>query len=196
MSLILASKSKARQNMLKNAGIDFESYPANLDEENIIKNLQNKNASPENIALTLAQEKALFVSKKFENNYIIGSDQLLSMNRKIYSKAKTKEEAIDRLLEFQGKEHCLTSAVAVAKAGKIIWHKTETAILKMKSMDRQDIEKYSKIADNTLTSCVGCYAIEEAGIRLFEGIKGDYFTVLGMPLLPLLNFLESEGVLS
>jgi septum formation protein len=193
--LILASKSKSRQDMLSNAGICFKSLPADLNEENIIEKLEKEGASSGNISLCLAKEKALYISKQNLQEYVIGSDQVLSMNEKIYSKAKNKQEAIERLMEFQGKEHFLTSAVCVAKGGEVLWHKTDAVALKMKSLNLQDIEKYSEIAGDTLTSCVGCYAIEGAGIRLFSEIRGDYFTILGMPLLPLLNYLDGEGTL-
>jgi septum formation protein len=194
MGLILASQSSARQNMLCNAGINFKSIPADLDEEKIINDLLNEGASSGNIATTLAKEKALSISKINLEDYIIGSDQVLSMDEKIYSKVKTKEEAIKRLLEFQGKEHFLTSSVAVARAGKILWHKMDAVALKMKPMSHQDIEKYAENVGDVLISCVGCYAIESLGIRLFKEIRGDFFTILGMPLLPLLNFLEKERV--
>jgi septum formation protein len=196
MMLILASKSKARQDMLKNAGVDFKSIPADLNEEALIKELEKEGASSGNMALCLAKEKAIYISKQYPKNYVIGSDQILSMDEEIYSKANDKQEAIERLMEFQGKEHFLTSAVCVARGGEAIWHKTDAVALKMKALSRQDIEKYSKIAGDVLTSCVGCYAIEGAGIRLFNDIRGDYFTILGMPLLPLLNYLDNEGAIS
>lgn len=196
MKIILASQSYARQTMLQNAGVEFKSIPADLDEAQIIQNLEKEKASVGDIALSLAKEKALHISKNYPDQYIIGSDQVLSMNDKLYSKAKDRQEAIDRLMEFQGQEHFLTASVAVAKAGDVLWHKTDAAALKMKSLTRQDIEKYSEIAGDALTSCVGCYAIEGAGIRLFRDIRGDYFTIMGMPLMPLLNYLDAEGVLS
>ena len=194
--IILASKSEARKEMLKNAGIDFKTTPANLDEETILKSMQKEGASSGNIALRLAKEKATHVSKNHPEKYIIGSDQVLSMDDNIYSKAKNEEEAKERLFEFQGQDHFLTSAVCVVRDGQDIWHKTDAACLKMKAMNRQDIDKYSKIAGKALTDCVGCYALESVGIRLFENIRGDYFTILGMPLLPLLGFLDQEGLLS
>ena len=200
MALILASKSAARIAMLKNAGVKFESIPADLDEEKIIAELKKGGASATNIARRLSEEKALYISnttsKENPEDYIIGSDQVLSMNEIIYSKAQRIEEAKERLMEFQGKEHYLISGVCVAKGGKVLWHKTDAAALKMKEIDSQAIDKYIKIAGDALTACVGCYAIEGAGIRLFDDIRGDYFTILGMPLLPLIKFLESEGALS
>lgn len=196
MSLILASQSSARKTMLKNAGVDFTAMPADLDEEKIIDDLLKQDASVGNIATTLAKQKALFVSKNNLEKYIIGSDQVLSIDEKIFFKAKTKKEAVELLLEFQGKEHFLTSSVAVAKNNEVLWHKTDAVALKMKPMTRQAIEKYAQNAGDVLTSCVGCYAIEGLGIRLFDDIRGDHFTIMGMPLLQLLKYLEGEGAIS
>lgn len=195
-NVILASGSKARQSMLRNAGLEFEIQPANINEEKIMLELISDGASSGNISLRLAREKAKFISDKNPDQYIIGSDQVLSMNDQIYSKAKNKNEALERLNDFQGNEHFLTSAVCVFKDGEDLWHKTDAAALKMKALNSQDIEKYSKIAGNDLTDCVGCYALESVGVRLFDSIRGDFFTILGMPLLPLLNFLDNEGLLS
>ena len=194
--IILASGSHARQQMLSNAGIDFDIIPAAVDEERILTKMQNDGASSGNITLRLAKEKALEVSKKNPDKYIIGADQVLSMKDKIYNKAKSQKEARGRLLEFQGQDHFLTSAVCVMKEGKDLWHKIDAAALKMKSMDSQAIDKYIEIAGDEVISCVGCYALESVGVRLFEDIRGDFFTILGMPLLPLLGFLDREGLLS
>lgn len=194
--IILASGSAARQSMLKNAGLEFNITPADIDEEKIISTLQETGASASNIALTLAQEKARAISLQNNEAYVIGSDQLLSMDDVFFSKAKNRAEARQRLESFAGNEHFLTSAVCVMKGGQDIWHKVDAAALQMKPLSAQALDKYIEIAGDTLTHCVGCYALEGAGIRLFRSIRGDYFTILGMPLLPLLNFLEGEGVIS
>ena len=193
--IILASKSRARKTMLENAGIDFDCLPADIDEEKIIEELTSSGASSGNIALNLAREKAMVISKKNPEKIIIGSDQVLSMNDKVYSKVENKEEAKIRLMEFQGREHYLTSAVCAVKNGENLWHKTDVAALKMKALDDRAIDKYIEIAGDDLVSCVGCYAVEGVGIRLFESIRGDFFTIMGMPLLPLLKFLDNEKVL-
>lgn len=190
-NIVLASKSMARQTMLRNAGIEFESVPANIDEEII----QNKGGDPVNIAETLAKQKALHVSQNNAAAYIIGSDQVLSMNNKIYAKANNKQEARARLKEFSGNEHCLHSSVAVVKNSEILFIHTETATLKMKNLSDNALDDYIENAGDVLTYCVGCYAIEGRGVRLFQAIKGDFFTIMGMPLLPLLNFLDNEGAI-
>lgn len=181
--------------MLKKAGVDFVSLPADIDEEKILKKMQSDGQSMENIALELAQQKAIVVSKNNPDAYIIGSDQILSIDGEIYSKAKDKNEAKERLLDFQGRTHFLISAVCVVKDGQVIWNYSDTASLQMRSLTGQDIDKYIELAGHVVTDCVGCYALEGIGIRLFSDIKGDFFTILGMPLLPLLNFLQEKEVL-
>jgi len=192
-SIILASGSSARQEMLKNAGVNFETIPADIDEEKILKSMNENNYSVDDIALSLAKEKSLSIKK--QDKYIIGSDQILSLDGKLFSKAENKNEAREKLLKFSNKEHQLTSSVCVTKNDKIIWHSTHTANLKMKNLTSSIIDDYIENAGDDIYNCVGCYALERTGVRLFEDIQGDYFTILGMPLLPLLNFLDTEGLL-
>ncbi len=191
--LILASGSAARQNMLSQAGYSFDIIAADIDEEKIIENLIKEKESIGDISTHLANAKAKFVSKKHSDKYIIGSDQLLYIGDKVYSKAKNKLEAQERLKEFQGKTHTLNSAVSVYKNGENLFSFKDEANLTMKLMSAVEIESYCDNAGDILTSCVGCYALESPGIRLFKDIKGDYFTILGMPLLPLIQFLDNEG---
>lgn len=190
--LILASNSEARQKMLKNAGYDFDIIPADLDEEQIIEDAKKTNTL-EYMSLVLAEEKAKAVSLKFPKNFVVGSDQTLIFRKQICSKVKTKEEAIERLNLLQGRVHYLNSGVAVYKDGEKLFTFNESAELKMRKMTADDIKIYCNFAGEILTNCVGCYALEGYGIRLFEEVDGDYFTILGMPLLPLSNFLDNEG---
>ncbi len=191
--LVLASGSTARQQMLKNAGYDFDVIPASIDEEKIINALIEKKENIKNISKFLANEKAKSVSKKHPDKYIVSSDQVLYMNDKIYSKVKNNIEAKDRLSFFQGKTHKLNSAVSVYKNEEEVFSFSDEASLEMKQMSESEIENYCHKTGDILTSCVGCYALEGLGIRLFQEIEGDYFTILGMPLLPLIQFLDSEG---
>ena len=190
--LILASGSAARQNMLRQAGFDFDIMPADIDEEKIIAE-QAGTLSGKELALLLANEKAKFISSQRQDKYIIGSDQILMMNNKIYSKAKNIEQAKARLKEFQGQSHALYSAVSVYKNNQEIFSYCDKATLYMRDLSDDEIESYCAKAGDVLTSCVGCYALESVGIRLFERIEGDYFTILGMPLLPLVGALHQEG---
>ncbi len=186
-NIILASGSSARNMMLKNAGVEFDVVPADIDERFIAGRAQGE------VSLMLAKEKALSVSREYSDAIVIGSDQVLVKDKVVYNKAQSKKEAFDRLKEFQGKEHSLVSSVCVFQAENILWHHTGKVCLKMREMSDQSIQQYIQDAGNVVTQCVGCYAIEGLGIRLFDKIEGDYFSILGMPLLPLLNYLEREG---
>lgn len=188
--LILASGSKARQSMLRGAELDFDIVPADLDEAALIKRHEG---SPEDIAALLAREKALDVAKHDNASYTIGSDQILTLNGKIFSKAKDAHAAREKLKALRGKTHRLISAVAVARGDGILWQYTAHADLTMHDFDDAFLETYMVKAGDALTTCVGAYALEAEGAWLFEKIEGDYFTILGMPLLPLLDWLRQEG---
>lgn len=190
--LILASGSKARAEMLHNAGYDFDIIPANINEQEIIDTQLAKKETFKNIAMILASQKALSI--KCENEtFIIGSDQLLIFNDTIFSKSENKDEAFKKLKLMQGKKHSLISAVSVIQNNKIIWQECDFADLYMKKMNEKQIYNYLDKAGETALSCVGGYAIEGVGARLFTQINGDYFTIMGMPLLPLINFLDIKG---
>ena len=185
--LILASKSQARQTMLRQAGYDFDVVPADIDEDEF------KGGEVEGIAQTLADQKALFISKQYKDKYIIGSDQILVYNNEILSKAGNKKEAIDKIKSLSGQTHHLISAVSVYKNYQSIFQYQDKVSLTMRDLSEGQIHNYIEQAGDVVTQCVGGYALEGLGIRLFEKIKGDYFTILGMPLLPLIQFLNHEG---
>ena len=187
--IILASGSRARNDMLKNAGVEFEKIPADIDEDAIIKASHD---APEKIALTLAQEKALHISTQNSEAYVIGSDQILECEGSLYQKAASFEEAREKLKTLRGKAHHLISSVAVAKDGQIIWDDTDIAKLTMHDFDDAFLEQYLALAKDDILACVGAYAFENHGAWLFKEIDANYFTILGMPLLPLLAFLR-EG---
>ena len=188
MTLILASGSLARQNMLRAAGLEFETYPADIDEE--IRQISG--SPPLDIALSLACEKALHVSAKNPDTLVIGADQILQYEGKIMSKAANENEAREKLKTLRGKTHNLISAVAVAKNDKVLWKNTACAFLTMYNFDDEFLETYIEKAGAALTRSVGAYELESIGVQLFENIEGDYFTILGMPLLPLLTYLRQE----
>ena len=187
--LILASGSRARAGMLENVGIEFQKSPADIDEGTIIQASQDM---PEQLALKLAQEKALHISSQNPNAYVIGSDQILEQGGQLFQKAKTVDEAREKLKTLRGKTHQLISSVAIAKDNEIIWNDTDTASLTMYDFDDETLEEYLEIAEDDILSCVGAYAFESHGAWLFKKIDANYFTILGMPLLPLLAFLR-EG---
>ncbi len=191
--LILASKSAARRRMLEQAGLAFDIVPADLDEATITAELWEQGASPAQAALALAQAKACAVSAKHPNALVIGGDQVLVHGATLIDKAAGRADALEKLEDLQGVTHRLHAAACVARGGESVWSQGDTAALTMRNLGRDALERYADAAGDALTHCVGGYALEERGAWLFKKIEGDYFTILGMPLLPLLDFLSEQG---
>lgn len=191
VELILASKSAARVGMLRAAGLSFQSIPAAIDEDAF----KDGDLAPETLAQTLSYEKALAVSKQNPAALVIGSDQVLECNGQTYSKAKNVQEAKEKLQKLSGKTHHLHSGVSVVQNGAQLWSRVARASLTMHDLEDDMIEQYMQKAGDVLTHCAGAYAIEAHGAWLFEKIEGSHFTILGMPLLPLLRYLhQSHGI--
>jgi septum formation protein len=191
---ILASQSRARQMLFVNAGISFDAVPADIDERALQKN--SGLAAPGEIAGLLAREKASFVSAKNPGRYVIGADQTLALGDRLFSKPAGRAQAADQLRLLAGHAHELHSAVAVARDGKILFADVAVARMTMRHLDQSGIEAYLDQAGQAVTTSVGAYQLEGLGVHLFERIEGDHFTILGLPLLPLLSFLRGEGLLS
>jgi septum formation protein len=191
--LILASQSRARQMLLANAGIAFESEPAGIDERRI---QQKSNLSaPGEIAALLAREKSLFVSRRRAGRYAVGADQTLALGARLFSKPAGRAEAAEQLHALAGRSHELYSAVAVARDGKILFENVAMARMSMRRLSEAEITAYLDEAGAAVTSSVGAYKLEGLGVHLFERIEGDHFTILGLPMLALLEFLRSERLL-
>jgi len=193
-ALILASQSRARQMLLANAGISFDAIPADIDERALQKN--SVLSAPGEIAGLLAREKACFVSSKNPGRYVVGADQTLALGNRLFSKPAGRTQAADQLRLLAGHTHELHSAVAVARDGKIVFSDVSVARMTMRRLDESEIEAYLHQAGQAVTTSVGAYQLEGLGVHLFERIEGDHFTILGLPLLPLLAFLRSEGLLN
>jgi septum formation protein len=191
--LILASQSRARQMLLENAGISFEAVPADIDERALQKN--SGLTLPGEIAGLLAREKAKFVSLKNPDRYVIGADQTLALGERLFSKPSGRAQAAEQLRLLAGNSHALHSAVAVAREGKIMFADVSVATMTMRKLSDREIAAYLDAAGEAVTSSVGAYQLEGLGVHLFEGIEGDHFTILGLPLLPLLAFLRRERLL-
>lgn len=191
--LILASQSPARHALLANAGIAFEAIPAGLDEPAI--RLASALSAPGDIAALLARDKALFVSEKHPGRYVIGADQTLLLGEQLLSKPAGRAEAAAQLRALAGRAHELHSAAAVARDGEILFETVSVARMTMRQLDDATISTYLDAAGEAVTTSVGAYQLEGLGVHLFERIEGDHFTILGLPLLPLLKFLRGQGLL-
>jgi septum formation protein len=191
--LILASQSRARQTLLANAGIDFEAVAAELDERAVQQ--ASGLSAPDEIAALLAREKAVSVSLRQPDKYVVGADQTLALGKRLFSKSAGRAQAAEQLRALAGHSHELNSAVAVARDGKILFACVTTARMTMRRLGEAEIEAYLNEAGEAVTSSVGAYQLEGLGVHLFERIEGDHFTILGLPLMQLLGFLRSERLL-
>jgi septum formation protein len=191
--LILASQSRARQALLANAGISFEAIPAEFDERAAQRT--SGLSAPGEIAALLAREKALVVSAQQPGRFVIGADQTLALGMRLFNKPSGRAEAAEQLRALAGQRHDLHSAIAVARDGKILFEATTIARMTMRRLGEAEIDAYLDAAGEAVTTSVGAYQLEGLGVHLFERIDGDHFTILGLPLLPLLAFLRGEGLL-
>jgi septum formation protein len=191
LGLILASTSLIRRHMLDAAGIAFEAVPSNLDEEAIKAKLDD----PGEIAGKLAAAKAESVSALRPDDWVIGSDSVVSVERRLFGKPRDREEASEHLRFFSGKEMTLISAVALAKACEQSWNCIDHARLKVRPLSEGFIADYLDAEWPDVGYTVGVFRLEARGVQLFERIDGDNFTILGMPLLPLLGALRDRGLL-
>jgi septum formation protein len=194
MTLVLASGSRVRQSLLANAGIAFEAVPAAIDERAAEQPLVNAGAPPEDISVALASAKALVVSELRPGELVIGADQVLALEGKRLVKPQDMEAARRQLLCLSGKTHTLHAAIAGIRSGEILWQNSETAHLTMRQLSPAFIGRYLAEAGPRALESVGAYQLEGRGIQLFDKVEGDYFAILGLPLLPLLRFLRSQGV--
>ena len=192
--LVLASQSRARQSLLANAGLAFDAVPAGIDEREIQR--ASDLSAPGEIASLLARQKALWVSSRQPDRIVVGADQTLALGKQLFSKPADRAQAADQLRSLAGNSHELHSAVAVARDGKILFEAVSVARMTMRQMSEAEIGAYLDEAGAAVTTSVGAYQLEGPGIHLFERIEGDHFTILGLPLLPLLAFLRSEGLLA
>ena len=194
--LILASSSKSRAKLLEAAGLAFIVEPPGLDESAMREAVGGEHAlAPHDVAEVLARAKAEAVSDIAPEAYVIGGDQVLAFGDIIMSKSESMEAARRQLLNLRGKTHTLHTAVAVATNGETIWAETTKATLTMRKLSPEFIGRYLAAAGEEVLSSVGAYQIESLGIELFEKIDGDYFSILGLPLIPLLDTLRREGVI-
>lgn len=185
--LILASKSASRQEILGNAGLKFETIPADLDERAIEEKFEG---DPQKLTRELARQKAMFIAKENVDALVIGSDSTVDFRGQNLSKARDRKEALEKLMMLSGRKHHLISSVSIAKGRMIMWDATEVATLTMRKFDQAFAENYLDKIGDAAFDCVGAYQLEALGPWLFEKIEGDYFTILGLPLVKLLSYLQ------
>ena len=191
--LVLASESISRAKILTCAGLNFDTRPSGVDEDALKKSKPGMAAN--DLAEVLAHAKARVVSKESMEALVIGADQILVCEGRIYDKPVGEKGVRSHLRSLRGRVHQLVSAVCVAEAGAIVWSHTAVANLTMRDFDDIYLEHYIRQAGPEVQSSVGAYRLEDIGIQLFELVEGDYFTILGLPLLPLLAFLRQRGIL-
>lgn len=193
--LILASGSPYRKALLENAGIEIETVPAHVDERAVEATLQESGLSPEDVALVLAEAKADEVTGRKRGALVLGCDQTLSLDNEILHKPVDMEAARRQLLRMSGKSHDLNSALVLMRDGEALWRHVSVATLTMRELSPVFVGRYLAAVGGKALTSVGAYQIEGRGIQLFEKIDGDYFTIVGLPLLPLLAELRRMGTI-
>lgn len=193
--LILASSSASRQMLMRNAGLTFSAIPADIDERALDEQLERDGASPEEVALQLARAKALAVSALYPEALVLGCDQTMALGARVYHKPKTMAEAEAHLLSLSGKVHRLNSAAVLVRHGEVVWQIVSSAELTVRTLSAEFVSRHLKRVGEKALSSVGAYQLEGEGIQLFTSIEGDYFTILGLPLLPLLSKLRDMDVI-
>ncbi|WP_208347148.1 Maf family protein [Pseudaestuariivita rosea] len=193
--IILASKSSVRQKLLKDCGIPFKTVSVSVDEETIKASLLAEKATSRDIADTLAEMKAMRGCEKYPDDFVIGCDQVLDFQGTIFSKASDKSELVEQMTQLQGQSHKLISAAVIYHENQPIWRQANTTTLFMRPLSHQFVSDYVDRNWPGVGESVGGYKIEEEGPRLFSRIQGDHFTILGLPLLELISFLDARGII-
>ena len=193
--MILASASKIRLQMLQNAGVAVEVKPARIDEAAVKSSMLAEGAHMRNIVDTLAEMKAHKIAMKHPSRLVLGSDQILVEEGNLFDKPVTVEDAKSQLRQLRGKTHRLMSAAVMIRDGEVTFRHITTAKLIMRNFSDDFLDNYSAKLGNSLTDTVGGYKLEEIGVQLFSRIEGDYFTILGLPLLECLDHLRQQGMI-
>ena len=193
--VILASVSVARASLLRQAGVCIETQAAGVDEDALKMSLLAEGSTPRDVADALAEAKAVKISAR-RPGLVIGADTTLDLQGQLYDKPVDLADARRHLLAFRGQTHKLHSAVVIAEGGSPLWRHVATATLKVRPFSDAFLDAYIAAEDEALLSSVGCYRLEGMGAQLFSMIEGDYFSILGLPLLPVLDFLRAQGVVT
>lgn len=194
--VVLASGSAVRRRLLENAGLEITVDPAHVDEENFKRSIQAEGGGAPEIAETLAEMKAVTVSRRHPTALVIGADQTLDCNGTLFDKPPDRAHARGHLVALSGRTHTLHSSVCVVAGGTRLWHANAVAKLTVRALSEGFIDNYLERAGDTVLESVGAYRLEGIGVQLFDRIDGDFFTILGLPMLPLLSYLRGRQVLA
>lgn len=193
--IVLASASVHRRDLLRNAGIDVAVAPSGLDERALEAPLQSSGTAPDEVAEILAEAKAVEVSERHPGDLVIGADQTLSLGDQVLHKPASMEEARRQLLAMSGRTHQLSTAVCIAERGAVTWRHLARASITLRRLSPATVGRYLALVGDRALGSVGCYQIEREGVQLMERIEGDFFAIVGLPLLPLLAELRRRGAL-
>ncbi|WP_315723272.1 MULTISPECIES: Maf family protein [unclassified Bradyrhizobium] len=191
--LVLASQSRARRLLLENAGLACEAVPADVDERAI--QTEAGLVAPYEVALHLATAKARAVAATRPGSYVLGADQTLALGERMFNKPAGRQQAMHQLLALAGRTHALHSAIAVVRNGEVLFSHVAVAWMTMRTLSESDVAAYLDTAGQAVMSSVGAYQLEGLGVHLFDRIDGDHFTILGLPLLPLLAYFRDARLL-
>ena len=191
MKIVLASKSGVRKKILDKYGVDSIVSPSNVDEDQVKEALLNKGADPEIISKNLAELKSVKVSNKYPDHLVLGADSVISLNLKLINKPKSREEAYNILKLLNGNKHYLISSVCISKNGAMIWNYTDKSELKMKNLSDIELKNYLSEIKTEILLAYGVYQIEAGGLNLFEYIKGDKDSIMGLPIKQIKGYIDN-----
>ena len=191
MKIVLASKSGVRKNILDKYGVDSIVSPSNVDEDQVKEALLNKGADPEIISKNLAELKSVKISNKYPDHLVLGADSVISLNQKLINKPNSREEAYSILKLLNGNKHYLISSVCISKNGAMIWNHTDKSELKMKNLSDTELKKYLSGIKTEILLAYGVYQIEAGGLNLFEYIKGDKDSIMGLPIKQIKEYVDN-----
>jgi septum formation protein len=194
MKLVLASTSRIRGDLLAKAGLAFDAVRPEVDETELKK--VSEGLAPGDLALSLAAAKAVSVANRMPGALVLGADQILNLEGRVFDKPESQEAARRQLLDLRGRSHVLETALCCARGSAVVWRYLDQATLTMRSFTDGFLDDYLRHMGPEVTTSVGAYKLEGLGAQLFDKIEGDYFTILGLPLLPLLDFLRRQGALA
>ena len=191
MNFILASKSKIRKEILEENNFNFKVVPSNVDEDQVKDSLLAAGANPMLVSKNLAELKSTKVSNKYPDQMVLGADSVISLNNELINKPNSREEALEILKKLNGSTHFLITSVCIAKNGAMIWNCTDQSELKMKKLLDDDLAAYLKKIDTKILLSYGVYQIEAGGLDLFESIKGDRSSIMGLPIKQIIDYIKS-----